>query len=59
MNTRRLTPFAFVLTLVALIAVFSACDQLGQLLLPTPPEMEGLSGEIPIGCRRRADRPIR
>lgn len=49
MNTRRSTKFAFVLAIIALIAGLSACDQIGQLLLPAPPQMEGLSGEIPIG----------
>ena len=48
MNSRRFTIFAFLLPIVALIAGFSACDQVGQLLLPAPPT-EGLSGEIPIG----------
>ena len=45
----RITVFAFVLAIVALILGFSACDQIQQLLLPTTPEMEELSGEIPIG----------
>ena len=45
----RMTIFAFFLAIVALILGFSACDQIQQLLLPTTPEMEGLSGEIPIG----------
>ena len=49
MNIRRFTTFAFVLTIASLIIGFSACDQLQQLLTPTPPEMEGLRGEIPIG----------
>ena len=49
MNIGRFTTFAFVLVIVTLIAGFSACDQIGQLLVPAPPEMEGLSGEIPIG----------
>ena len=48
MNVGRFIKFAFVLTIVALIAGFSACDQPQQLLLPAPPT-EGLSGEIPIG----------
>ena len=48
MIIRRFTNFAFVLAIVMLIAGFSACDQVGQLLLPAP-SMEGLSGEIPIG----------
>ncbi len=49
MNTRRASKFAFVLAIVALIAGLSACDQIGQLLLPAPPQMDELSGEIPIG----------
>ena len=48
MNTRRFTIFAFLL-IVASIVGFSACDQIQQLLLPTPPQMGKLSGEIPIG----------
>ena len=39
----------FVLTIVALIVGFSACDQIGQLLVPAPPQMGGISGEISIG----------
>lgn len=49
MTIKRFTPFAFVLTIVMLIAGFSACEQIEQLLLPTPPQMEGLRGEISIG----------
>ena len=49
MNVGRFTKFAFVLAVVTLIAGFSACDQIGQLLVPAPPQTEGLSGEIPIG----------
>ena len=49
MNISRVTQFAFVLMIVALIVGFSACDQIGQLLIPATPQMEGLSGEIPIG----------
>ena len=49
MNISRVTRFAFVLTIVALIVGFSACDQIGQLLLPTMPQIEGVRGEIPIG----------
>ena len=41
---------AFVLAIAVLIVGLSACDQIGQLLLPTTPQMEGLSGEIPIGA---------
>ena len=50
MKVQRFTTFALVLTLVALIAGFSACDQIQQLLLPATPQMEGLSGEIAIGA---------
>lgn len=34
----------------ALIVGLTACDQIGQLLLPAPPQMEGLKGEIRIGA---------
>ena len=51
MNIGRITKFASVLAIVALIVGFSACDQIGQLLVPAPAptEMGGLSGEIIIG----------
>ena len=49
MTIRRFTRFTRVLTIVALITGLSACDQIGQLLIPTTPQMEGLNGEIPIG----------
>ena len=49
MSIRRFTTFAFVLAIVTLIAGLSACDQIGQLLIPATPQTEGLSGEIPIG----------
>ena len=49
MNVKRFTKFASVLALVALIAGLSACDQIGQLLVPAPPDMAGLSGEVIIG----------
>ena len=39
----------FVLAIVALIVGLSACDQIGQLLLPATPQMKGLTGEIYIG----------
>ncbi len=50
MTIRRFTGFASVLTIAALIVGLSACDQIGQLLLPTTPQMEGLRGEIAIGA---------
>ena len=49
MNTRNIARLGFVLAIVTLIAGFSACDQVQQLLLPTTPQMEGVSGEISIG----------
>ena len=49
MNIRKITTFTFVLAIVLLIVGLSACDQVQQLLLPAPPSMEGLRGEIPIG----------
>ena len=50
MKIRRFTTFAFVLAITVLIAGLSACDQIQQLLLPAPPQMEGLRGEIAIGA---------
>ena len=49
MNTIRFTRFVFVLAIVLLIAGLSACDQIEQLLVPAPSEMEDLSEEISIG----------
>ena len=49
MNIGRFTTFAFVLAAVALITGLSACDQIGQLLVPAPPDMEEPSGDIIIG----------
>ena len=49
MNINRVTRLAFVLTIIALIAGFSACDQIQGLLLPAPSQMENLSGEISVG----------
>ena len=50
MKVRRLTKFASVLAIVALIVGLSACDQIGQLLLPAPTLPEtGLPGEVIIG----------
>ena len=49
MNISRVTKFTFILTIVALIIGFSACDQIGQLLVPMPPQMEEPSEEISIG----------
>ena len=49
MIIRRFTKFSFILAIIALIAGLPACDQIGQLLIPTTPQMEELTGEIPIG----------
>ena len=49
MNIRRFTRFAFVLAIVVLIAGLSACDQIQQLLLPAPPQMEEPSEAVSIG----------
>ena len=48
MNIARFTKIAFVLVIVALIAGFSACDQVQQVLIPAP-DFGGLPGEIIIG----------
>ncbi len=47
MKISRFTKCTFLLAIVSLIAGLSACDQIQQIL--PPPQMEGLSGEIPIG----------
>ena len=44
MNIRRIIPFIFILAIITLIAGFSACDQIGQLLVPALSQEE-----IPIG----------
>lgn len=49
MKTQRFTMFIFILAIICLIVGFSACDQIQQLLVPAPPEMEDVSAEIPIG----------
>ena len=49
MNIRRITTFTFVLAIVLLIVGLAACDQIQQLLVPAPPQMEDLSEEIPVG----------
>ena len=68
MNTNRMTKFAHVLAITALIAGLSACDQLLRILsddeMPqmmdvTIPQLTGISGEIVIGLvsPRRGDLP--
>ncbi len=49
MKVRRFTQLASVLAIAVLIVGFSACDQIGQLLLPSQPEMPPEMGEIIIG----------
>lgn len=49
MKIGRITIFAFALAIVFLIVGLSACDQIGQLLVPATSQMENLSEEIPIG----------
>ena len=49
MNIGRITTFSFVPAIVLLMMGLSACDQIAQLFLPAPPEMEDVSVEIPIG----------
>ena len=49
MNTNRFTQFTLVLTIVALIAGLSACDQVQQVLFPKPPDPEPSEPQISIG----------
>ena len=48
MNVKRFAQFVSVVAIVAAIVGFSACDQIGQVLLPGP-EMGPLGDEIIIG----------
>ena len=57
LNTKIFTIFVYVLAIVALILGLSACDQIGQLLIPSTPQMGGLSGEISIGLVYPTTRP--
>ena len=49
MNAKRITRCASALAIVMLIIGLSACDQIGQLLVPAPPDMEDTGEEIRIG----------
>ena len=49
LNIRKFSKFVSALTIVALIVGLSACDQIGQLLIPTTPQMDEPIGEIAIG----------
>ena len=49
MEIRRITIFVFALAILFLVVGLSACDQIGQLLVPAPPDTEDVSVEIPIG----------
>ena len=49
MEIRRITIFVFALAIIFLIVGLSACDQIGQLLVPAPSDTEDVSVEIPIG----------
>ena len=66
LNISRVARSAFALIIVTLIAGVSACDQIGQLLVPAPPDTTDISVEIPIGLVlpttgrfTSLDRPIR
>ena len=49
MKIRRITIFVFALAIVLLIVGLSACDQIQQLLVPAPSQIEEIGGEIPVG----------
>ncbi len=49
MNIRSFTRSVSVLAIVTLIVGLSACDQIGQLLIPTTPQMDEPIEEIAIG----------
>lgn len=67
MNTNRMTKFAHVLAITALIAGLSACDQLigllsddemPQMMDVAIPQLTDLSGQIPIGVVSPASGPL-
>lgn len=49
MSIRNIIRIASAFVIIVLIANFSACDQVQQLLRPGSPQMDGLGGEISIG----------
>ena len=49
MNTKKFTLFAFLFAIAVLIAGFSACDQVSQIVQPTIPQMTGATEDIVIG----------
>lgn len=49
MGIRNIIGIASVFVIIVLIANFSACDQVRQLLRPVSPRMDGLGEEISIG----------
>lgn len=49
MKVNRFTQFNLVLVIVALIVGFTACDQIAQVLISPPQDMDGLPAKIIIG----------
>ena len=50
MNMKKITTFAFVLVIAALIMNFIGCERVQQIVQPTPPQMEGVSEEVLVGA---------
>ena len=49
MNIKKITTFAFLAAIAALIVGLSSCDRISQIVQPTAPQMQEPSGEIAIG----------
>ena len=50
MNIKKIITFAFILAIVVLIVGFIGCERVQQVVQPTVPQMEGISGEILVGA---------
>ena len=50
MDIKKIKTFAFVSVIGLLVASFIGCERVQQVVQPTVPQMEGISGEILIGA---------
>ena len=50
MNVKRIITFVFILAITVSIASFIGCERIQQIVQPTMPQMEEVSGEILVGA---------
>ena len=50
MNIKKITVFIFISAIAVAVGSFTGCERIQQIVQPTAPQMEGLSGEIVIGA---------